>query len=185
MPAVRTTMSKRKRTKGQALVEFALSATLIFFLLAAVVDLSLIFFRLQSLTNAAQEGAVYGSRWLTSTGQLDLAQIRDRARHESGDWSAARAGNFVNLLDLDNNNEEDNQAVIDSYIKAEAFVDPSNDGNPYRNESGNTVQYQGSTIPDGGTEHFPCPNPGQTRSDGLRCYVQVRVASLHHIVFPL
>ena len=42
---------------GQALVEFALAATLIFFLLAAAVDLGLIFFTIQGLHNAAQDGA--------------------------------------------------------------------------------------------------------------------------------
>ena len=44
-------MHKTRHSKtGQALVEFALAATLIFFLLAAAVDLGLIFFSLRAYT---------------------------------------------------------------------------------------------------------------------------------------
>jgi hypothetical protein len=88
-----------KTKKGQALVEFALAATLIFFLLAAAVDLGLMFFAVQGLHNAAQEGGTYGSRWLTGLGYglrvLNENEIRDRVRHESG--SSGGIG-FVNLL---------------------------------------------------------------------------------------
>lgn len=41
--------SRTKRTRGQALVEFTLAATLIFTLLSAAVDLGLIFFTMQTL----------------------------------------------------------------------------------------------------------------------------------------
>ena len=78
-------MHKTRHSKtGQALVEFALAATLIFFLLAAAVDLGLIFFSLQGIHNAAQEGAAYGSRWLigSSPRALDLNSIRDRVRQD-------------------------------------------------------------------------------------------------------
>src|SRR5437763_3355731 len=98
------TMRKIQHLKtGQALVEFALAATLIFFLLAAAVDLGLMFFVIQGLHNAAQEGGTYGSRWLTGLGYtvrvLNENEIRDRVRHESG--SSGGIG-FVNLLDLNN-----------------------------------------------------------------------------------
>src|SRR5215212_441157 len=97
-------MLRIHKSKGQALVEFALAATLIFFLLAAAVDLGLMFFAIQGLHNAAQEGGTYGSRWLTGQGfgvrTLDVNSIRDRVRHESG--SSGGIG-FVNLLDLNNN----------------------------------------------------------------------------------
>src|SRR5919202_822364 len=97
------------RTKAQAIVEFALAATLIFFLLTAAVDVGLIFFTVQGLHNAAQEGASYGSRWLktdpdTGVTSLDLDAIRDRARHESGTQGGI---GFVNLLDLDNDGQRD------------------------------------------------------------------------------
>jgi hypothetical protein len=96
-------------TAGQAIVEFALAATLIFFLLAAAIDLGLMFFTLQGLNNAAQEGAAFGARWLaiqedetqTNFGDqiVNQNEIRNRVRFESG----TRGGiNFVNLHDLDN-----------------------------------------------------------------------------------
>src|SRR5262245_17099118 len=99
-------MRQRLRSKGQALVEFALMATLLFFLLAATVDLGLIFFTLQGLHNAAQEGATYGSRWLndsTSPATLDYTNIRLRVRMEAGN----RGSGFANLLDLNNNGTDD------------------------------------------------------------------------------
>ena len=102
-------MLNKNKSRGQALVEFALAATLIFFLLAAAVDLGFMFFAVQGLHNAAQEGGMYGSRWLTSnetTGvrTLDANVIRDNVRHESG----SRGGiGFVNLLDLNNDSTPD------------------------------------------------------------------------------
>lgn len=98
-------------TAGQAIVEFALAVTLIFFLLAAAVDLGLIFFTLQGLNNAAQEGARYGARWLNTnatTGErsLQLNEIRNRVRFESGVDGGI---NYVNLFDLNNN------GTIDAY----------------------------------------------------------------------
>src|SRR5262245_6109203 len=102
-------MLKKNKSRGQALVEFALAATLIFFLLAAAVDLGFMFFAVQGLHNAAQEGGTYGSRWLmsdTTSGArlLNANVIRDNVRHESG----GRGGNgFVNLLDLNNDGTPD------------------------------------------------------------------------------
>src|SRR5690349_11473432 len=102
-------MPKQNKSRGQALVEFALAATLIFFLLAAADDLGFMFFVVQGLRNAAREGGNYGSRWLISnpaTGArvLDVNPIRDNVRHESG----SRGGiGFVNLLDLNNDGTPD------------------------------------------------------------------------------
>jgi hypothetical protein len=96
-------------TAGQAIVEFALAATLIFLLLAAAVDLGLIFFTLQGLNNAAQEGASYGARWLATDSATGLQvvhnnEIRNRVRFESGTGGGI---NFVNLLDMDNDDTID------------------------------------------------------------------------------
>ncbi|NJN67823.1 MAG: pilus assembly protein, partial [Chloroflexaceae bacterium] len=55
------TVIQRIRSAGQALVEFTFAAVLIFFLLAAAIDLGMIFFTMQSLHSAAQEGALFGS----------------------------------------------------------------------------------------------------------------------------
>lgn len=161
-------MRKHTRTKGQALVEFALSATLIFFMLAAAVDLGLIFFTLQGLHNAAQEGATYGSRWLvsqdpndnTSEQVLDVNGIQDRVRHEAGDKGGI---GFVNLLDLNNDEVTDNDAVIDNYIQVTALNDTNGDGDP---------------LP----ENMACPSVTDGR---YRCYIRVVVSIEYDMVFPL
>src|SRR5690242_14905755 len=132
---MRTIMPQRLRSKGQALVEFALTATLIFFLLAAAVDLGLIFFTLQGLHNAAEEGATYGSRWLVNSNPsdpnsaiaLDFSGIKDRVRHEAGTQGGI---GFVNLLDLNSDGTPDNNAVIDQYIQITALEDTDGDGDP-------------------------------------------------------
>ncbi len=82
-------MRNHNRTKGQALVEFALASTLIFFLLAAAVDLGLMFFTMQGLRNAAQEGAFFGSFPVVYGDVPDRIwinekEIRARVRNESG-----------------------------------------------------------------------------------------------------
>ena len=134
-------MPQHLRAKGQALVEFALTATLLFFLLAATVDLGLIFFTLQGLHNAAQEGGTYGSRWLQTVngvGQLDYYAIRDHVRHEAGDQGIG----FANLLDLNNNGIDDftedganmgvasGTSLFPTYIQIKALYDTNGDGDP-------------------------------------------------------
>jgi hypothetical protein len=77
-------MLRQSVQRAQALVEFALASTLILLLLAAAVDLGLVFINLQGITNAAQEGAQYGSRFLKVEGnqvaQLDYDEIRPGTR---------------------------------------------------------------------------------------------------------
>jgi hypothetical protein len=179
-----------KTKKGQALVEFALAATLIFFLLAAAVDLGLMFFAVQGLHNAAQEGGTYGSRWLTGLGygvrKLSENEIRDRVRHESG--SSGGIG-FVNLLDLNNNGVPDvkpdsnvancgqsgivceinpatgNQVVKD-YIQINMIDDPDGNGDPTDN----------GVAP----AFTPCTN-----SSSATCFIRVSVAFDYRLLFPL
>ncbi|HWQ15909.1 MAG TPA: TadE/TadG family type IV pilus assembly protein [Roseiflexaceae bacterium] len=92
---------KQLTDRAQALVEFALASTLILLLLAAAVDLGLVFLNLQGISNAAQEGAQYGSRHLTvdalGIAQLDLDEIRQRVRMEAG---ATGGIGFVDMQDL-------------------------------------------------------------------------------------
>jgi len=179
-----------KTKKGQALVEFALAATLIFFLLAAAVDLGLMFFAIQGLHNAAQEGGTYGSRWLTGQGYgvrtLDVNGIRDRVRHESG--SSGGIG-FVNLLDLNNNgvpdvkpdsniancgqsgivceiNSATGKLVVNDYIQVNMIDDTDADGDPTDN----------GVAP----AFTPCTNSGS-----LTCYIRVSVAFDYRLLFPL
>ncbi len=128
---------------GQALVEFALAATLIFFLLSAAVDLGFVFFSLQGLNNAAQEGARYGARWLFTEANgsetersLQDWEIRNRVRFESGNGGGV---NGVNLHDLDNDGvidhdgdgdgvpdrlaRGDSHAMLETYIQVELLGD--------------------------------------------------------------
>jgi len=182
-------MSKQNKSRGQALVEFALAATLIFFLLAAAVDLGFMFFALQGLHNAAQEGGTFGSRWLMSndtTGArvLDVNAIRDNVRHESG----SRGGiGFVNLLDLNNDHIPDvnpdgpiaqctaakcqvnpatgNYVVFD-YIKVAMLRDANLNGNPL--DDGTAPNYTACTS-----------------SASPTCYIYVSVSFDYKLNFPL
>ena len=169
-------MPQHRFVKGQALVEFALTATLIFFLLAATVDLGLIFFTLQGLHNAAQEGGNYGSRFLNANGELDYAEIRDRVRHEAGD----RSTGFANLLDLNNNGIDDDTedhahigdpgdpnatALFPKYIQINALADPDGDGDPLND--------------DPRTSCTSVADPTQL------CYLYIVVSADYNFLFPL
>ncbi|HEY3227977.1 MAG TPA: TadE/TadG family type IV pilus assembly protein [Roseiflexaceae bacterium] len=167
-------MPKHLRAKGQALVEFALTATLLFFLLAATVDLGLIFFTLQGLHNAAQEGGTYGSRWLKTVngvGQLDYYAIRDHVRHEAGDQGIG----FANLLDLNNNGIDDftedsahmgdpsGTSLFPTYIQINALFDTNGDGDPTN-------------------DNTPCTSVVDNTQP---CFLQVIVSADYNFLFPL
>jgi len=165
-------MLRHKRTQGQALVEFALAATLIFFLLAAAVDVGLIFFALQGMHNAAQEGATYGSRWAVDIDASNNVVINkngiiDRVRGESG----AKGGNgFINLYDLDGNGVDDRtqNGYNEPNITIEILVDPTSDGDPTRD------------VATGAAENQVCADPTTTV---LTCYIRVTVRSVHQMLF--
>jgi Flp pilus assembly protein TadG len=177
------------KQRGQAIVEFALAATLIFFLLAAAVDLGLMFFAVQGLHNAAQEGGTYGSRWLMSSGTagtrvLDVSTIRDRVRQESG----SRGGiGVVNLLDLNNNGTPDVNAgvlikncsastcernpatgayIVNEYIQV-AMIDDAN--------------LNGDPLDDGAAPNYTAC----TNANSPTCFVRVRVSFDYRLFFPL
>jgi hypothetical protein len=166
-------MIRRKRTQGQAIVEFALAATLIFFLLAAAVDVGLIFFALQGMHNAAQEGAAYGSRWgvqidtTTNAVYIDNNAIIDHVRGESG----AKGGNgFINLYDLDGNGVDDRteHGYNEPNITIEVLSDPSNDGDPTKD------------VATGAAENTPCTDPTTSMTT---CYMRVTVRAVHKMLF--
>lgn len=157
-------MQRWIRTPGQALVEFTLAATLIFFLIAAAVDLGLIFFTLQGLRTAAQEGATFGSypEVITDGGgdvidvRLNEAEIVNRVRHAAGDDSRG----FANLLDLNNDGIDDagQSGVLDAYITIE-------------NGRGTGLS-------------SPC-TPAQMMSAAADCHIRVTVRYDYQLVFPL
>lgn len=165
-------MLRHKRTQGQALVEFALAATLIFFLLAAAVDVGLIFFALQGMHNAAQEGATYGSRWAVGLDAsnnvvINKNEIITRVRSESG----AKGGNgFINLYDLDSNGVDDRtqNGFNEPNITIEIMLDPSDDGDPSRD------------VATGAVENEVCADPTTTQKT---CYIRVTVRSVHKMLF--
>jgi Flp pilus assembly protein TadG len=72
----RTSRSRRssRRSRGQALVEFAFVAPMFFLLLFAIIDFGRYVYYVQILNNAAREGTryaiVHGSRGLPHTGPL-------------------------------------------------------------------------------------------------------------------
>jgi hypothetical protein len=166
----------KARATGQAIVEFALMATLIFMMLAATVDLGLIFFTLQGLHNAAQEGAMYGSRWIKTDFTLDKDGIRERARLEAGNSGIG----FVNLLDLNNDgirdisdagvkqiNPKTGRPVIEDYIDVRAIIDADADGDPLND----------GTAPN----YTPCPT---LASYGARCHILVVMRFDYNFFFP-
>ncbi len=172
-------MRRHTRTNAQALVEFALAATLIFTLLAATVDIGLMFFTLQGLRNAAQEGAFYGS-FLTDPvdtdgdGEWELepdyAEIRNRVRYATGE----RSTGFANLIDLNNNGTPDDgedPAVLDEYIQIESLMDGNDDDKVNEDDYLNGVPLE-------------CDND-DLRSDARNCYIKVTVKTDYEFFFPL
>jgi hypothetical protein len=171
-------MKQRRKTTGQAIVEFALSATVIFLLLSAAVDLGLIFFTMQALRAAAQEGATYGSYPLVvtnSSGQvtevrLDYREIFNRIRTAGG----TRPTGVANLLDLNGDGIDDaNQTAV---------FNPNNPTNP-----------NGFVI----IENPKGPNPANLsgtcstttprtdmRNAGQNCWIRVTIRYRYRLFFP-
>ncbi|MBC7263107.1 MAG: pilus assembly protein [Chloroflexi bacterium] len=81
---------KEKRSKGQSLVEWALVLPLLLLILLAIFDLGGAFGDYIALSEAARQGAYYGSMHPT-----DLAGIRQRVREE-----AAGAGLTITDADI-------------------------------------------------------------------------------------
>lgn len=171
-------MKQRRKTSGQAIVEFALSATVIFLLLSAAVDLGLIFFTMQALRAAAQEGATYGSYPLVvtnSSGQvtevrLNYREIFNRIRTAGG----TRPTGVANLLDLNGDGIDDaNQSAV---------FNASNPTNP-----------NGFVI----IENPKGPNPANLsgtcstttprtdmRNAGQNCWIRVTIRYRYRLFFP-
>ncbi|MGC8799056.1 TadE/TadG family type IV pilus assembly protein [Chloroflexus sp.] len=171
--------TRRRKTAGQAIVEFALSATVIFLLLSAAVDLGLIFFTLQALRAAAQEGATYGSYPIIVTNssgqvtavQLNYSEIYRRIRFAGGD----RPSGIANLFDL-------NGDGIDDDRQGSVIFNPSNPTNP-----------NGFVI----IENPKGPNPANLsgtcatttprvdmRNAGQNCWIRVTIRYRYRLFFP-
>jgi hypothetical protein len=169
-------VSLRQRSKAQALVEFALAATLIFMLVAAAVDLGLIFLARQALRAAAQEGATFGSHpAFEQNGSdvrvyLDETAIRQRVRMTAGPDGGPV---FANLTDLNNDGVADNDTVLDDHVWIENSRDINGD----------------SRVPDDDPV-----NPGQValcmedphmKTGSPLCYIRVTIQYNYKPIFPL
>jgi hypothetical protein len=170
--------ARLRRKPGQALVELALMITLIFFLLAAAVDLGLIFFTLQGMRTAAQEGATFGSypvRVLNNNGtlnrvDLNYTEIVRRVRYSGGQ----QATGFANLQDLDGNR------VRDETEAGQLHTNPRNAG------AWIFVELLGGTNPSNltGTCATDVARSGM-QAGGRNCWIRVTVRYNYNFIFPL
>lgn len=172
-------LRRHRRTAGQALVELALSVTLIFLLVAAAVDLGLMFFTLQGMRTGAQEGATFGSypvQVLAADGSLDRVdlnynQIVQRVRNASG----ANSTGFANLQDLDNNGTRDELQTGDAKHT-----------NPQSADSWIYVQLLGGANPNNLTGTCPTNVSGAgMQLGGRNCWIRVTVRYNYRFQFPL
>ena len=73
--------SRHRRSRGQAMVEFALIAPLFFFLLFSIIEFGRAVYYIQMLNNAAREGAryaiVHGANSKSDSGPLPATEIAD------------------------------------------------------------------------------------------------------------
>ncbi|MCS6881326.1 MAG: pilus assembly protein [Oscillochloridaceae bacterium] len=177
------THRRQPRARGQALVELALASTLLFFLLAAAVDLGLIFFTLQGLRAAAQEGATFGSYpvQVMQNGQLQRVDLNyaEIVRRVRGAGGPQRSG-FANLRDLDNNGiwdeNETGRAEHTDWSNPNAYI---------------RIELLYSTIPPQ-PDQQPPPRPCRTdmrgidmQAGGRNCWVRVTVRTDYQFMFPL
>lgn len=116
-----------RKTPGQALVEFALTITLLFLMISAVIDLGLAFFAHQGIAGAAAEGAAYAALMPNNGATANDAAIRDRARYEGGaDPNLTHRARFVNLMDLNNDGADDTAAVVQTMISVSSVQNEAN-----------------------------------------------------------
>ncbi len=170
--------TRPRKTAGQAIVEFALSTTVIFLLLSAAVDLGLIFFTLQALRAAAQEGATYGSYPVivtNSSGQvtavrLNYREIYRRIRFAGGD----RPSGIANLFDLNGDGIDDagQNAVFNASNPADpnGFVIIENPKGP------NPANLSGTCATT--TPRVDMRNAGQN------CWIRVTIRYRYRLFFP-
>ncbi len=171
-------LRRQSRARGQALVELVLASTLLFFLLAAAVDLGLIFFTLQGLRAAAQEGASFGSYpvQVMQNGQLqrvdlNYAEIVRRVRGAGGPQSSG----FANLRDLDNNGVwdefETGRAVHTDWTNPNAYIQ---------------IELRGGSNPQ--NLNLACPTNVRgvgMQAGGQNCWIRVTVRTDYQFIFPL
>lgn len=115
-------MMRKRKGRGQSLVEFALVITLIFMLVSGAIDFGLAFFAFQGISGAAAEGAAYGALVPSvnagGTSTPNNAEIRRRVVNEAGTATNTlpNQARFVNFFDLDNDGDADTPAERDTMV---------------------------------------------------------------------
>lgn len=188
--------SVRASTKkpAQALVELALSITFIFFLLAAAVDLGLMYKAYQTLENATAEASSYLAKTPitgscgTATGQTCLNTLKGNAdavaigrlRFEDNETHLSAVGS---LRDLNGNGLDDQGG--DGWTTEAAFA--SNDYIHINEMDGSWIVSHGTTLPNF-TSYTPsqqCQNREVSDPNLLSCYIVVRARIVYHPFFAL
>lgn len=172
-------MLRKRRTPGQALVELALAITLIFFLLSATVDIGLVYFTMQALRTASQEGATFGSypvRVLNPDGTLNRVDINydEIARRVRGAGGEVSTG-FANLQDLDGNGvrDEDEASVPEhaGHQDADDWI---------------FIELLGGANPTSLTSVCRTDTPlSGMQAGGRNCWVRVTVRYNYRVQFPI
>lgn len=124
-----------RRTRGQAVVEFALASIVLFLLITAVVDLGLMFLTYQTMISAVKEGLSYGAYRPVEPNPVNPssplandANIRYRIRHSNIDPATGEPSiSFINLGDLNHNDldDEGEAGVLGQYLAISAYQDSS------------------------------------------------------------
>lgn len=177
-------LMNRARQKGQALVEFALAGTLIFFLLGAAVDIGLIFFTVQELRTAAQEGATFGSYPVAfdedENGTVDridflYEEIVNRVRTSAGESTSG----FANLSDMNSDGIlDDGQPEL---FGGGAGTDPN--GYVFIQ---NLFNEENAPDPSSATRGCATDQPKlEMRRAADRCFIKITVRYDYKLLFPL
>lgn len=170
---------RHRRSTGQALVEFTLAASLIFFLVAAAVDLGLMFFSFQALRTAAQEGATFGSYPIAVTANKQVTEVRidyartiDRIRTAAGNPSRG----IVDLHDLNNNglDDKDEGIVPKTAPTGPVTTGPIQISNPYGSDPNDLSRECRTTTP-----------LREMRNAGDNCWIRIRLTYDYQFFFPL
>lgn len=177
---------------AQALVEFALAATLIFMLLSAAVDLGLIFFSLQNLRTAAQEGATFGSHPIVHTNasggvtrvDIDYANVTRRILNANG----TSGQNLGNVRDL-NNDRVNDLTQIGSQVDTANNTVRSSFIPTYPGEAVNFIEIrnlQGTNPNNLNTASCATDQPGVgLRGQNQNCWIRVTLRYRYRFIFPL
>jgi hypothetical protein len=104
-PGTRPHASSRYSQRGQSVVEFALLAPIMMFLLFAILDLSRVYTAMSSVESAAREAADYGTslgaeRWSATNAAMTIAEMERRACTAASDlhdfaWTDADADGLI------------------------------------------------------------------------------------------